>query len=374
MTTILVIEDEPTIRENIVETLELTNYKVLAAQNGLVGVYLARQHRPDLIICDIMMPELDGYGVLLDLHSDSLMSTVPFIFLTAKSDRAAIREGMGLGADDYLTKPFTPPELLDAVSVRLNKHSAIIQEHEQKLENLRGNLILLLPHELRTPLTAILGYSDLLLADDDLKDMPHVLSMVNSINRAGKRLYHLVENFLLYAQIEILKVDDERKANLQENYTAIPQAIIEEQAILKAREVNREADLRLDVIDVEAVRVAQDSLKKIVGELVDNAFKFSKAGTPVDVGTTVADAKYVLSIRDLGRGMTPQQIADIGAYMQFERTLHEQQGSGLGLSIARGLVELQGGQLTIESIPNQRTTVSVVFPLGKKMNAVQQTE
>lgn len=121
MTKILLIEDNDDIRENVVEILELSNFEVYAANNGRQGVELALKHKPDIILCDIMMPEMDGYGVLeaLNTHPDS--NATPFIFLTAKAERVDIRKGMELGADDYLTKPFDDVELLRAIESRLKK-------------------------------------------------------------------------------------------------------------------------------------------------------------------------------------------------------------------------------------------------------------
>src|SRR5688500_4144252 len=112
MTLILVIEDSDSIRSNIAEILEYEDFTMIQAENGKVGVQRAQESLPDLIICDIMMPELDGYGVLLELRSQTVTATIPFIFLTAKADRESMRLGMVSGADDYLTKPFTSSELL----------------------------------------------------------------------------------------------------------------------------------------------------------------------------------------------------------------------------------------------------------------------
>jgi len=125
MKLILVIEDNFDVRENIVEILELASYNVITADNGRRGIELAQQEKPDLIICDIMMPELDGYGVLHLLSKSPKTSTIPFVFLTAKTERNDIRKGMSLGADDYLTKPFDDVELLDAVEIRLRRHELI---------------------------------------------------------------------------------------------------------------------------------------------------------------------------------------------------------------------------------------------------------
>ena len=126
-TRILLIEDNPEVRENTAEILELADYEVTTAENGKVGVELAKKNLPDLIICDIMMPELDGYGVLHVLSKLPATAAIPFIFLTAKADRSDFRKGMNMGADDYLTKPFEETELLESIEIRL-KRSALLKD------------------------------------------------------------------------------------------------------------------------------------------------------------------------------------------------------------------------------------------------------
>jgi DNA-binding response OmpR family regulator len=128
MKTILLVEDNDDIRENTAEILELANYKVITAPNGKVGVELALEHQPDLIVCDIMMPVLDGYGVLHAIHKNEAVKNTPFIFLTAKTERSDFRKGMELGADDYITKPFDGTELLNAVDSRLKRVELLKQE------------------------------------------------------------------------------------------------------------------------------------------------------------------------------------------------------------------------------------------------------
>src|SRR5687768_15848826 len=128
MKKILLIEDNQHIRENTSEILELANFKVFTAENGKTGVEAALENKPDLIICDIMMPVLDGYGVLYLLRKNPSMQHIPFIFLSAKTERADLRKGMDLGADDYLTKPFEGTELLNAVESRLKKAESLKKE------------------------------------------------------------------------------------------------------------------------------------------------------------------------------------------------------------------------------------------------------
>lgn len=136
MKTLLLIEDNEDIRENTAEILELANYKVITAENGKLGVEQALEHQPDLIICDIMMPVLDGYGVLHAIHKNETVKNTPFIFLTAKTERSDFRKGMELGADDYITKPFDGTELLNAVDRRLKKMDLLKAELSPDLDGL----------------------------------------------------------------------------------------------------------------------------------------------------------------------------------------------------------------------------------------------
>ena len=129
MKSVLVIEDNTDIRENTAEILDMAGYKTFAAENGKKGVELALKEKPDLIVCDIMMPELDGYGVLHLLRKNAETQSIPFIFLTAKTDRTDFRKGMEMGADDYITKPFEDIELLNAIEVRLKKAEVFDQKY-----------------------------------------------------------------------------------------------------------------------------------------------------------------------------------------------------------------------------------------------------
>ncbi|WP_271251725.1 EAL domain-containing response regulator [Pseudanabaena sp. Chao 1811] len=134
MNKILVIEDSVEVLDNIQQILELEGFLVITAANGSIGIEQAKQNCPDLIICDVMMPEVDGYGVLVALQQNITTSQIPFIFLTAKAEHQSVRQGIELGADDYLTKPFNPDELLRAIAIRLRKKSFAKQHYTQQLQ------------------------------------------------------------------------------------------------------------------------------------------------------------------------------------------------------------------------------------------------
>lgn len=129
MKKILVIEDDRVIRENIIKILKFERFDAMGAENGMQGLSLAMSNLPDVILCDVIMPELNGYGVLMALRANPATATVPFVFLTGKADRAEMRQGMELGADDYLTKPFTKAELVGAIASRLKKQEAFVEQY-----------------------------------------------------------------------------------------------------------------------------------------------------------------------------------------------------------------------------------------------------
>ncbi len=365
-TKILVIEDAHALRKDILEMLSFEGYEVRGAENGLVGVHMALEYHPDLIICDIMMPELDGYGVLAELQKSTSHATTPFIFLTARTDKGDVRQGMELGANDYLTKPFTATELIKTVQAQLKKREKIAEFSEQKLDDLRENIILALPHELRTPLTGILGFSDILALDCYNMEPEKIAEMAQYIHSAAQRLYRLTENYLVYAQLEVMLTDPERINSMRRYTTEDPRAVIENEVIQKAQESQRETDLILKVENQVTVSILEDNLKKLVEELVDNAFKFSRPGTPVEVTSMVKGEEYILSFVDHGRGIPPENLRDIGAYRQFERKWYEQQGSGFGLIIVKRLTQLHGGEIDIESLPEQQTKVTVRLPIQRE--------
>jgi signal transduction histidine kinase len=362
MKKILVIEDEQPLRESILDLLDAEDFEVFGAGNGKAGVELAKAHLPDLVICDVMMPELDGYGVLTCLRKEPATATIPFIFLTAKADKTDLRQGMSLGADDYLTKPFTRAELLQTISVRFEKRAAIDQQQAQKLDQLRTSITLSLPIELRSPLNNILGFSQLLIEDSDSLQREEIREMADIIHKSGERLHRLIENFLLYGELELTATNPDRIKALRSSRISSAASLIKAIAIDRAQRAGREADLQLQLQDSSA-QIAKIRLEKIVEELLDNAFKYSEAGTPIRLVTTPVEQTFTLSVTDYGRGMTPGQIAEIGAYQQFERKLYEQRGSGLGLTITKRLAELLGGDVTIESTPNEQTTVRVELPI-----------
>jgi DNA-binding response OmpR family regulator len=203
MKKILLIEDNDDIRENTAEILELSNYKVIVAENGKIGVEKAIEHTPDLIICDIMMPGLDGYGVLHAVHKNEAIKNTPFIFLTAKTERSDFRKGMELGADDYITKPFEGIELLNAVESRLKKIELLKKELAPGLEGLQ-NLM-----------EASIGNNTLKnLTEDRNINIYRKKQIIYSQGNYPNRLY-----YVLKGKVKAFKIHDDGKELVTELYS-----------------------------------------------------------------------------------------------------------------------------------------------------------
>ncbi len=366
MKKILVIEDSHSLRKDILEMLGFEGFEAVGAENGLLGVERAREYLPDLIICDIMMPGMDGYGVLESLQKNPVTALIPFIFLTARTDRMDVRQGMELGADDFLTKPFHAAELLATVRTRLEKHKTFTEVADRRLEDLRENIMMALPHELRTPLNVILGFSDLLMTDSEEMSGVHISEMARHINSSALRLYRLIENFLIYSHTEIMLTDPRQVEFLKRSFVLGPGMTIEHCVMQKAEQCERDQDVKTEIEDTAGIAIGEDYLRKIIDELMDNACKFSTAGTPITVTGKENDGFYELAFTDHGRGMTPEEIVNVGGYMQFQRRIYEQQGTGLGLVICKRLAELHDGEFRMQSVPEEQTTVTVRIPLRAK--------
>ena len=363
MSKILVIEDNADILEEVLTWLALEDHDALGATNGREGVEKALQELPDLILCDIMMPEKDGYRVLLELRAQPTTALTPFIFMTAKQAKFDIRHGMELGADDYITKPFGREELLNAVQSRLARRTLFAQQSEQQVHAVRDKLLRMLPHELRTPLVGILGIGELLSQDAEGLTPDEISEYAEMIITSGQRLYRLIENHLLYAQLELYARDPASEYPFDEEQIAPVIAVIPDSCSRVANSYSRINDLALS-LQPATLRMTRQDLAKIVYELVDNAYKFSKAGAAVAVTGSMQDDHYLLTVSDRGRGIAPEHLTQLDAYVQFERATFEQQGSGLGLAITQQLVNLNGGTLTIDSTVGGGTVVNVQLPLA----------
>jgi signal transduction histidine kinase len=362
---ILVIDDEEWLREMIQLALRQHGFEVIESANGTDGIEKARKELPDLILCDVNMGKVDGYLTLSALRTEAPTAAIPFILMTGLADNAGMRHGMELGADDYLPKPFTTDALYAAVDARLKKSQTLRDEAERKLAHLRDNISLMMPHEMRTPLNGILSNAEMLATSAATLKPSEIAEMGQEIYKSSQRLERLIENFLIYAQLELIAADPKNVNALRIGRTEHPAPLLKKIAETHAAHSSRPNDLAVEAADMP-VPMSENYFSKVANELVHNAFKFSAAGSPVRVTLAGTFNGIQLSISDQGRGFSTEQIRRIGAYTQFDRKIQDQQGLGLGLAIAKRLVELHGGTLSIEGEKSAGTTVIAKLPKAKE--------
>jgi signal transduction histidine kinase len=367
MVTILIIEDEQSLLESVAELLALQGYEVLQANNGRKGIETAFQQQPDLIVCDIAMPEMDGYEVLRHLRASEQAADTPFIFLTARAERSHMRQGMELGADDYLTKPFTNDELVNAIDSRLQRHHTASVASEREVTELKKRLTHVISHELRTPLMSISSVQEMLSRQIDYMERDDVLSLLALMQSGSHRMTHLVEQMVLFTELETGSLNREVIA-AGGRYTLLWDVIIA--AINQGRQYayhRKDGTVRLDERHVgTAVRSHLHSLRHAFAELISNALDYSPNGADVVVTHWVEGGMAWVTVADQGSGIKPGDVQRaLQPFQQIGREFKEQQGVGLGLPLAARVFDVHGGTLEIRTAVNEGTTVIVSLPLTK---------
>lgn len=359
---ILIIDDDDMMRGAVAATLSSSDYEIIESRDGKDGLEQARSRMPDLIVCDINMPQLDGFELLQELRKSENLSNIPLIFLTGQTSKEDLRKGMMLGAEDYLTKPVLADELLHVVEVRLKKRESLQRQMQTKLEELQKSISLSLPHEFRTPLTGILGFAEILKESRKLSEEESAY-IGTHIHKSARRLQQLLEKILLMAELHAEEADPSRVKFLRA--LSCPIGIVISQRIeVQALELGRKSDVRLSIEDAR-VRVQENHFSRAIEELIDNAMKFSGKGTPLTVETSIRGDRAIIAIENKGKGITREQIQRVGAFVQFDRQRHEQQGTGLGLGLVKKIAELYDGSLSIESPDSAGTRVVLTLPLAE---------
>ena len=365
MKKILVIDDAEFILESTSTLLRFEGYEVFTAMDGEQGVKIASEVIPDLILCDISMPIMDGYQALELIRKIHELSTVPFIFLTAYTEKGNMRHGMEKGADDYLVKPYTRDELMAAINAQWNKYHLIEQRVQKKVDEVGRNVTYALPHEFRTALNEVIGSAKFLStgAADVTKEEVHEIA--TDIIFSANRLLKITENFLIFVSIESFAMNPEKRKLLRTFRTEEPESLIKDLSSMISSKHERKDDLFLETnASNVTIEMSSENFYKLFTELLDNAFRFSSAGKEVIVRLSIDNCSLLMEIEDYGRGMSREQIKNIAALTQFERTIYEQQGVGLGLIIAKKLVEIHDGIFEIISEEGKGTIIKCSLPLA----------
>lgn len=355
MKTVLLIDDDDALLMVFAAALQHAGYHVLTAPDGPAGLEMARRNLPDLVLCDINMPGMEGTAVLRALREDPELAETQFVLMTGNLAGVTPRRGMQMGADDFLVKPFTIQELLGCVEARLRRAEVHWRIGDRVVTDLRTSLRSTLPHEFFTPLAGMLGLVEVLRGDLGTLPTSDVADILAEIDRSGWRLHRTLKNYLF-----VLDLEAETKAGATPARALAPDEVRVsiETGIEAAMKRQKRRDDLTTRIEPGPLAVSPHDLSVIVEELLDNACSFSRRGTPIEL-TLAPDGR--LTVTDHGRGMTPEQIQQIGAFQQFDRKKYEQQGLGLGLVIVSKLATRHGGSLQLESEPGTGTTARVTL-------------
>lgn len=361
-TRILIIDDDRETCRTLSTLLKSEGMECENTCDGATGLEMARHLRPDLILCDVNMPGMDGYSVLRALHNNPITSVIPFIFLSGEQEHDSIRRGMGLGADDFVTKPFLTQQLLASIHARIDRQKVITR----RLENLRVSLAQSVPHEFFTPLNTILGFSILNLEslrsgnEINREDLSDTFSEIHS---AGEHLLRVASNYVMFTQ---LSIEDRESAP---PCVELPHEKWEPELAKTIRRAatghGRMTDLRFSFLPA-TLAITSEHLNKLICELLDNAVKFSRGGDTISITGALRESGYVFQVQDRGCGMERSQIENVEPMVQFERQKQVQAGVGLGLSICRLIANRYRGILEIVPNPEKGITVTVTLPVPRE--------
>lgn len=362
-TSIIVVDDNPLILNVLKSLFSSISYTVYTASNGEEALQLLNSKVIDVIICDVMMPEMDGYDLHEKIRENADLSHIPFVFLTALSEAEEQLQGKEAGADDYIVKPFEPTELLAVVKGKVKRSKDLKKLSEQRYDAYRKRVIHTLSHEFRTPLVAINTGTELLIEQEGKLDMPKVNNLLQAIQRGGQRLERLVSDFMLLQQIEagIAKRLYEARSKVV-NVKTVIQKFVEAKKIELAEEGFTLTD-RSTCPDLW-VRMYEPQIQDILQRFISNSSKFSANDKSIDVHIFPLGDEVAVEVRDRGIGLDEEKVKEaIDVFGQIDRETLEQQGGGLGLAIANRYAAIHSGRLEFENRQGGGSVVRVVLPV-----------
>ncbi len=355
MKKILIVEDDITIRNNITEILLTSGYEPFSANNGVDAMLKVSNNLPDLIISDIMMPEMDGYKFFEKFNELFSNFNVPFIFLSAKIDQIDIRKGMNIGVDDYITKPFKIKDLIDTIEARLAKS----EKQKEFFDKFTSDIIhQYIPHELRTPLVAILGISEIIRDDYNRLSGSDIIDFADKINQAGNRLHKRIEKFL-----SLIELDQIQTKNISESFSNSTEIKRIEDIILDFN-LKSKRIIILPLLPDQRIKINFHFLSLLLKEILENADKFSPKNTEINISYTVSLNQLKLNIINFSEGniikINENQIID---FFQTDKEIKQQPGNGLGLAIVKRISKIYNLDFSIGKNENNEVIASIIFSL-----------
>lgn len=374
---ILVIDDEPTQRILTREALEQRGYRVEEAESGEAGLQLAQELKPALILLDVLMPGMDGFEVCRRIRLDPNLVRTPVVIVTALEDLESIEVGFKAGATDFIAKPIVWPLLgyrlqFALRAAKMETDLVLARDEAEQASKAKSVILANMGHELRTPLNAIIGFSEY-LRDQARNNGGNEQSVefLDDICFSGQRLLSTVNDILEMANLEAGRVELEENTIDLSNLLA---GVVEKyQTDAADKEITLDARATKEELLVFG---DYDVLRRAIGRIVSNAIKFTPTGGVYISALHRPSGEVEISITDSGVGMTHAEVqAIVEPFRQADNSLsREQEGSGLGVPLAKALIQLHNGELEIKSEPDVGTTVSIILPAEARRTNTANTD
>ncbi|MEX0722789.1 MAG: hybrid sensor histidine kinase/response regulator [Gracilimonas sp.] len=371
---ILIVDDTPANLRLLSHVLNKNGYKHIEASNGKEAVELAKKHEPDLILLDIMMPEMDGFEVIKKVKSDKLIQDTPIIFLSSLTDTDDKIEGFKSGGVDYITKPFQKEETLARINThlkirflqkQLNDRINVLRHREIQLSRLnqkKDDLVRMVSHDIKNPLTGIIGLVKLMRESDKIS-AEEQKQMLKVVENSGSNLLNMVSEVL---DRESKKAEPETLEYAKTNISDLLERVI---SVNKAKSLVKEISLtaKVEPEKLEAI-IDQNKIEIAINNLVSNALKFTPTKGKITVIASQQEENLVFEIRDTGIGIPKKLQEDLFKDpAKVSRTgTGGESGTGLGLDIVQLYVELHDGEIWVESELDKGTQFYIKIPQKKE--------
>jgi len=356
-TKLLLVDDEKPLLQNLKRLLEFEDFDVVTAYNGIEGLSQYEKESPDLVICDIMMPDMDGYGFIENLRTRGF-TDAPFIFLTAKSEYDDLRTGMSFGADDYLVKPVKSTQLIEAINTRLLRKREISRKLEVQLFQLEEGFKLVTDQEFFATIYDIIGYLQLLKTKNNESD---IIAREEYLDYLEKSVHRLLS---LMGKVRNWKTQQSLMSDLNGDRPASPvKDVFVKLAYDYALDYDRNMDLLCTVNEDALLPFTKDIMETLLVELLDNAFKFSEKGNPVVINGKIEKNTYIITIADCGKMTNVDSLIAFRPFYNKIKLPNNDPGKGLGLTISEMIVKSAGGVIKFSNNAPCGLLVTIEIPI-----------
>jgi two-component system, sensor histidine kinase and response regulator len=353
----ILIVDDDFLNIEIIEEILGDDFQYKSASSGTQALEFAADFLPDLILLDIMMPDLDGYEVCRQIRQNKLLSLTKIILVSAKQMLRDRLEGYRAGADEYISKPFDHEELLAKINVFLRLKSV------EEVERIKSDLLSVFSHETRTPLHTIVGFATLLLENKALSENER--EALSHIMKSGHDMLNLIDKTILLSHLkEGLNVIKQNRIQLERLVGMAAERISYESNF-------HNVDIRIYISPEIVLEADEELMVTAFGYLFDNAIEYADNDSEISVNAEIEDENLILLITATGKAISPKIINTLFSEFMVDDVSHHGRGHGLGLSILKNIIELHDGNVTVVGDPEKKTTSFRVFlPCSMVVTAV----